>query len=126
MDMAKVVRLKSTLQDAVSVKTVWESHPDLKLGDIGLSDFIAVLTATKQLDEAYSEMDSELSGALAKRDEKARELWSLIVRFRNFTHGLFGPNSSEYGQTGRMRDNQRRAPVRKSKPASDDKPAATS
>src|SRR5262245_1701553 len=122
--MAKLVKVKSALEDAVSIKAVWEAHPDLKLGDVGLSDFITVYTATKELDENYAKKDSELSGALAKRDEKARELWSLVVRFRSLAHGLFGSDSPEYGQTGRRRDSQRRAPVRKPRPSSDTNPAA--
>src|SRR5262245_36658783 len=98
--MAKVVRVKFTLQEAANVKTVWEANPDLKVGNAGLSDFMAVYVAAEGLDKDYATKDVELSGILGKREEKVRELRGLVVRFRDTIRGKFGPDSPEYGQAG--------------------------
>jgi len=124
--MKKQVKVKSTLEEAASVRTVWESNPDFKLGNIGLSDYTAVYTAAKELDDDYSKRDVELSGALSKREEKVRELHSLVVRFRKGMQAHFGPDSPEYGQTGGTRESQRRSPTRKARPASDTNSTASS
>ena len=124
--MAKTVKVKSTLQEAASVKTVWESNPDFKLGNVGLNDYMAVYTAVKELDEDYAKKDVELSGALSKREEKGRELHGLVVRFRKGILGHFGPDSPEYGQAGGTRESQRRSPTRKPKTASATNPTAAS
>ena len=80
--MAKTVKVKSTLEEAASVKTVWESNPDFKLGKAGLKDFTAVYTAVKELDDDYAKKDVELSGALSKREEKAGSYTLLTLGYR--------------------------------------------
>ena len=124
--MAKIVKVKFTLDEAVAVKAVWESNPDFKLGKSGLADFTALYAAVKELDDDYTKKDVELSGALTKREEKARELHSLVVRFRKGMAAHFGPDSPEYGQAGGTRESQRRSPTRKSKTASGANPTAAS
>jgi hypothetical protein len=105
---------------------VWDANPDLKLGDVGLNEFTSVYTAAKELDEDYAKKDVELSGALSKREEKARDLRALVVRFRKGILAHFGPDSPEYGQAGGTRESQRRSPTGKPKTASDANPAAAS
>ena len=78
------------------------------------------------MDEDYAKKDVELSGALSKREEKARELHGLVVRFRKGILGCFGPDSPEYGQAGGTRESQRRSPTRKPKTASATNPTAAS
>ncbi len=124
--MAKTVKVKSTLEEAASVKTVWESNPDFKLGNAGLKDFAAVYSVVKELDDDYAKKSVEMSGALSKREEKARQLRALVVRFRKGMLAHFGPDSPEYGQAGGTRESQRRTSIRKPKTASDTNSAAAS
>src|SRR5436853_4759253 len=124
--MTKIVKVRSTLEEAAAVKTVWESNPDFKLGNAGLADFNALFGAVKELDDDYTKKDVELSGALTKREEKARELHSLVVRFRKGMAAHFGPDSPEYGQAGGTRESQRKSPKRTPKPVSVTNPAVAS
>ena len=124
--MAKLARVKSTLQEAASAKIVWESNPDFKIGKFGLNDFIAVHNATEELDKDYAKKEVELSGALGKRDEKARELHALVVRFRKGILAHFGPDSPEYGQSGGTRESQRKPSSRRARTAPDANTANTS
>ena len=113
--MAKLVKVKPTLNDAGSVKIVWEKNPDFKLGNIGFSDFIALYEATNALDKDHTIKDVELSGIRDSRDNKARDLRSVVTRFRSAARGCYGPDSAEYGQAGGTRDSARRSPNRKAK-----------
>jgi hypothetical protein len=115
--MAKRVKVPSTLRNAASVKTVWEANPDLRFGNVGLTDFVAVYGAAENLDKDYSRLYVELAGALSKRDEKARELSALVVRFRKAAIAHFGPDSPEYGQAGGTRESLRKSPARKARQA---------
>ena len=38
--MAKTLRLKETLAEALDVQSVWQAIPDFKMGDVSLTDFI--------------------------------------------------------------------------------------
>ena len=124
--MAKTVKVKSALEEAAGVKTVWESNPDFKFGNIGLNEYTSVYTAAKELDEDYAKKDVELSGALSKREERVRELHALVVRFRKGMIANFGPDSPEYGQAGGTRESQRRPATRKPTTASDTNSVAAS
>jgi hypothetical protein len=78
-----MVKVKPTLKDAANVKIVWEKTPDLRLGNIGLSDFLTMYNATDALDKDYIQKDVGLSGIRDTRDNKARDLQAVITRFRS-------------------------------------------
>jgi len=109
--MAKIVKLKETLADALDVKTVWEKVPDFKMGSISLNDFIAARDVTESLDKEYATKDVELSGVKANRDEKARELGQLVTRFRSGIRSAYGPDSVMYEQAGGTRSSLRKSPT---------------
>lgn len=116
--MAKMARTKVILQEAVGVKAVWEKNPDFTLGTIGFAEFLTVLNATVELDQAHATRDVELSGMRDNRDDKARELRGLITRFRSGMRAHYGPDSAEYSQSGGTRLSARKPPSRKAKAAS--------
>ena len=124
--MAKAVDVKIALEDAVRIKTVLESNPDFKVGKFGLQDLETAYAATKEVFEDYVKKDFELSGVLGKRDQKARELWSLVVRFRRAIQASFGADSPEYGQAGGTRESQHKARSRKPATTSDTPAVQTS
>jgi len=40
--MAKIIRVKPTLADALDVQSVWQAIPDFAMGDISLKQFVAL------------------------------------------------------------------------------------
>src|SRR5689334_18940381 len=104
--MAKTVDVKIALEDAVRIKTVLDANPDFKVGKFGSEDLQNAYTATKELFDEYTKKEFELSGTLGRRDQKARELWNLVVSFRRAFQAHFGPDSPEYGQAGGTRESQ--------------------
>lgn len=115
--MAKKVRIKKTLDEALSVKAVWEKIPDFKIGTISLDDFIAANGAAETVHKDHAAKGAELADAKADRDEKMRELDDLITRFKSGVRSLYGPDSVQYEQAGGTRSSLRRSPARKGEAA---------
>ena len=108
--MIKNPSVKATLKDAGSVRTVWESVPDFRMGNVSLDDFIAIHEATDASNKEYAKRDVELTGIKNARDDKAQELSELVTRFRSGMRSTFGPDSAQYGQAGGTRIRDRKAP----------------
>src|SRR5262245_45467189 len=113
--MAKNPGVKTVLKDAGSVRTVWESIPDFKMGDVSLDDFVAIHDATDASQKEYVRKDVELTGIKGKRDDKARQLSELITRFRSGMRSMYGPDSAQYGQAGGTRIRDRKTPKTRAK-----------
>ena len=115
--MSKIPSVNATLKDAGSVRTVWESTPDFKMGEFSLQDFIAIQDATEASAKEYAAKDVELTGIKGKRDDYARQLNDRVTRFRSLVRGVYGPDSAQYGQAGGTRVSQRKAPKARAKAA---------
>src|SRR5438128_9115579 len=49
IQMAKSIRTRATLDDALDVKSVWQAIPDFTMGSISLKQFVAVHDGSRQL-----------------------------------------------------------------------------
>jgi hypothetical protein len=116
--MVKKPTISAVLQDASSVRTVWESHPELKVGDITLDDFIAIHDATDASQKEYVKKRVELTGVKNHRDDSAVKLNDFTTRFRYTVRGFYGSDSAQYGQTGAIRARDRKAPKARATTAS--------
>ena len=65
--------------------------------------------------DVYFRKRIELSGIKSERDIQARDLNSLITRFRSGMRFYYGPDSPQYGQAGGTRTSERKSPKRKSR-----------
>ena len=119
--MAKRIRIKHTLNDALSIKAAWEKIPDFKVGTVSLNDFIATSAAAETVHKDHATKGADLADAKAERDEKIRQVDDLITRFKSGVRALYGPDSVQYEQAGGTRSSLRKSPGRKSEAA----PAAT-
>jgi len=115
--MAKVTKLKETLKDAASIRTVWETIPSFSMGNVSLTDFIAAHDAAVALDKDYAKKDVELTGLKSSRDDSVHFLNELVTRFRSTIRGVYGPDSALYGQTGATRMSERKSRRAKAVPA---------
>jgi len=106
--MTKALSVSATLKDAGCVRTVWESIPSFKMGNVSLNDFI-----TKE----YAKKDVELTGVKDSRDDNARHLNDLVTRFRSGMRSVYGPDSAQYGQAGGTRARDRKPPRPRAKAA---------
>ena len=108
--MIKNPSVRLTLKDASSVRTVWESIPDFKMGSVTRDDFIAIHDETEAFTKEYAKKGVELKGIKGKRDDKAQQLSDLITRFRSGMRSIYGPDSPQYGQAGGTRSREHKAP----------------
>ena len=108
--MAKSNNIKATLEDAAKAKAVWQEHPDFKIGEIGLTEFTAVLEAADGFSKDYGTGSVALTGLRVRRDDKIGELNDLVTRFRSGVRGAYGPDSAQYEQAGAVRKSARKAP----------------
>ena len=98
--MAKIIRVRSTLADALDVKSVWQAIPDFAMGEISLKQFVALHDAADSLARESAQKSVELDGIKANRDDKVRQLTDLITRFRSGIRAAYGPDSALYEQAG--------------------------
>jgi len=126
IQMAKKVRTKVTLADALDVKSVWQAIPDFTMGSISLKQFVALHEAASSLDREYSQKGVELDGIKANRDDKVRELNDLVKRFLSGIRAAYGPDSAVYEQAGGTRSSLRKSPTRQAGAAPVTNTAATS
>ena len=115
--MAKRPRVQPTLADARYVESVWQTIPDLKMGDVSLSDFAAAIKAADELAKQHANNAADRAGLKANRDDKVRQLSELVTRFRSGIRGIYGPDSPVYEQAGGTRSSSRKPPKRQSSAA---------
>src|SRR3989442_751658 len=124
--MAKKIRIKPTLADALDVKSVWQAIPDFAMGDISLKQFVALQEAAASLDKECAQKSVELDGVKANRDDNVRQLTDLITRFRSGIRAAYGPDSALYEQAGGIRSSLRKSRSRQNGAATVTNTAATS
>jgi len=117
--MAKTLKVKTTLAEALDVQSVWQTIPDFKMGDVSLTDFNAAANAADSLTKQHANNKVERAGLRARRDDKVRKLNELVTRFRSSIRGAYGPDSPLYQQAGGTRLSARKSPKRPAEPASD-------
>ena len=82
---------------------------------MGLDQFIAIINEAQQLAKEFADKDVESSGIKHNRDLKARELRTIVTRFRFGMRYLFGSDSAQYGQAGGTLESARKPPRRTAK-----------
>jgi len=110
--MAKNPNVKTTLEDALVVLSVWKTMPDFKIGDVSLNDFNGAINSTDILAKQHKNDRAQLAGLKANRDDKVRQLSEIVTRFRSGIRSHFGPDSPLYEQAGGTRSSSRKAPKR--------------
>ncbi|PYS43967.1 MAG: hypothetical protein DMG13_34615 [Acidobacteria bacterium] len=115
--MTKGLSVSAALKDAGCVRTVWESIPSFKMGNVSLNDFITAYDATDAAEKEYAKKDVELTGVKDSRDDNARHLNDLVTRFRSGMRSVYGPDSAQYGQAGGTRARDRKPPRPRAKAA---------
>ena len=123
--MAKTLRLKETLAEALDVQSVWQAIPDFKMGDVSLTDFTAAANTADSLTKQHKNNAVERAGLRANRDDKVRRLSELVTRFRSSIRGAYGPDSPLYQQAGGTRLSARKSPKRPAESASESSTAQT-
>jgi hypothetical protein len=122
--MAKKANIKATLKEAGNVEKVWKENPSFVMADMKLDDYITFCAATEALDKDCAQRDIELTGLKVVRDDKVRQLHSLVTRFRSGMISHYGADSAQYEQAGGTRTSVRKSRTRKARLDSEPKTAS--
>ena len=106
------------LAEAAKILDVWRTNPELGLGTLTLEQFQEAIGGAEQATAAVESKRTELTGLLNTRDDLLGTLNELISRTRSGIRAVYGPDSSQYQQSGGTRKSERKPPKRKAKPNS--------
>ncbi|SDR70889.1 hypothetical protein [Opitutus sp. GAS368] len=105
------------LIDANKIIDTWSANADFKLGTVTLESFTAARDKVAAADATVESKRTELSGLMNDRDDSAAVLHDLVTRARSGFRAAYGPNSSQYEQSGGTRNSERKVASRRAKPA---------
>src|SRR5437762_14041534 len=117
--MAKTLKVKTTLAEALDIQSVWQTIPDFKMGDVSLTDFNAAANAADSLTKQHANNAVERAGLRADRDDKVRKLNELVTRFRSGIRAAYVRDSPLYHHSGGTRLCARMSPTLATEPASE-------
>ena len=108
----------NTIEQAKDVAQGWKTfNESFKVGDLTLAAFAGELNGVVSQQEQINALEKQLSDLRNQRDGSLAGLWQQVKRVRNTVKGVYGDNASEYELVGGTRLSERKAPVRKAKPA---------
>jgi len=113
--MPQRVKIRAILREARRIRSVWEQNPEFWMGEIDLKTFIHICDTAEELAKEYSAKTIELKGLRVERDDKTKEISTLITRFRSAMKGAYGSDSPQYEQAGGTRASARKPPKRKAR-----------
>jgi hypothetical protein len=109
---AKTV-VNAVLLDAQKINETWMANPGFVLGEVTQKSFNDLAAQAGQLSETIEARRIEVQGLMNQRDDLVKELRTLITRARSGFRAVYGPDSTQYEQSGGTRQSERKAPGRK-------------
>jgi SepF-like predicted cell division protein (DUF552 family) len=106
------------LEQAQSVfDAINQIDSDMTIGTVTTVTLSADITQATQLVSQMNALEAQLTDMRNQRDALHTELWDKLKRVRNGVKANYGDDSSQYEMVGGTRRSERKAPVRKTKPA---------
>jgi hypothetical protein len=103
-----------TIADASKIVVVWKDNPKFSLGeDVALKDFQQAITDLESADADFVSRDTELTAAKNQRKSGVNAVRALVTRARSGFRSQFGPDSTQYQQSGGTRLSDRKKPSQK-------------
>src|SRR5271157_4056919 len=117
--MARTKRMSSVLESAQTRLAALSSiDPKLSLGTgLGISDYNAQITCTRQALDTYNTLLSQVDGAYNDFLAEQASLRDLSERMLAGVAAVYGKDSDQYEQAGGARKSERKRPARKVKAA---------
>ena len=107
-----------TVEQAKDVAQGWKTFTEgFKVGDLTFATFEGEINGVVGQQEQINALEKQLADLRNQRDTSLTALWQQVKRVRNTVKGVYGDNASEYELVGGKRLSDRKAPVRKAKPA---------
>jgi hypothetical protein len=106
--MALGKTVDAILAEAEQIVRVWEANPDFSMGDIKLADFKAMIADLRTNRNTLDETRTKVTQLVNAQHDKGKALRRLTTRARGGFRATYGPNSSQYEQSGGTREDERK------------------
>lgn len=97
----------AVINDANRVIDTWTANPDFRLGTVTLESFTQERDALAAADAAVESMRTDLAALMNSRDDKHGAVADLVLRARAGFKAVYGPDSTQYEQSGGTRKSER-------------------
>lgn len=100
-----ISRLNIEAQKSVDT---WTVNPGFTLGDLTLPQLLEAQHKALSLSEQVEAKRIEMIALANQRDEAAKLLRTMITRVRSGFRAVYGPDSTQYEQSGAVRTSERK------------------
>jgi hypothetical protein len=98
------------LADAERVARVWEANPTFSMGDLTLAEFKTMIQALRDKRTVVDTRKMELRALVNEAQASGKGLTQMSARVRGGFKATFGPDSSQYEQSGGTRESEEKTP----------------
>ena len=109
--MPSSTAINQTLTDAQKIIDTWTANPSFTLGEITLKSFTATRDQVAKLSDQIDTRRTELQGMMNARDDLRKVLHEQVTRARSGFRAVYGPDSTQYDQSGGKRLSEHRPRV---------------
>lgn len=104
------------IADSEQIARVWKENPTFALGEITLAILQSKVADMRQKRNEIETLRTQLTALINELNAQAAELASINTRARSGFRATFGPDSSQYEQSGGTRTSERKRPSKKGAP----------
>lgn len=101
------------IADGEQIARVWKENPTFTLGEITLAMLESKIADMRQARDEIETLRTQLTALVNESNAKAAELANINTRARSGFRAVYGPDSSQYEQSGGTRTSERKRPAKK-------------
>ena len=96
------------LIETQKIVDTWTANPGFALGDLTLAQLLEAQNRGSSLSEKVETLRVEMVGLANQRDAAAETLRDMATRARSGFRAFYGPDSTQYEQSGGIRSSERK------------------
>jgi hypothetical protein len=113
--MASKYTHDAVITDSEQIARVWKENPTFTLGEITLATLESKLAEMRGKRNQVETIRTQLRALINDQNAQSAELASINTRARSGFRATFGPDSSQYEQSGGTRVSERKRPSAKAR-----------
>lgn len=98
----------SVITDSEQIARVWTDNPTFTLGDVTLTNLQSKIASLRQKRDEAETLRTQLTALTNDLNEQTNEMATIITRARSGFRATYGPDSTQYEQSGGTRASERK------------------
>jgi hypothetical protein len=98
----------SIIADSEQIARVWEENPTFTLGEVTLASLQSKITSVRQKRDQVETLRTQLTALTNELNEETGVMANIITRARSGFRATYGPDSTQYEQSGGTRSSERK------------------